>query len=158
MGYNHATFISQSVPTVMDANNSYGVWVTMRNTGTTTWTSDSYRLGSQNPQDNWTWGLNRVYLPAGTSVPPGSDYTFYFTVTAPSYEGYYNFQWQMVQDGREWFGDYTPNVLVHVRERIGCDPYLREECWANGGRWNETYCTCRYINQCSPYRICPQPY
>jgi hypothetical protein len=158
-GVNNATFISQSVPSSMVAGNSYSVSVTMRNSGTTTWTSDSYRLGSQNPEDNWTWGLNRVYLPAGTTVPPGSDYTFYFTVTAPSAAGYYNFQWRMVQDGVQWFGDYTPNVLVNVTSgTTGCDPYLRDECLANGGRWNSTYCTCRYINQCSPYRICPQPY
>ena len=157
-GVNNAAFVAQSVPTTMTAGNSYSVWVTMRNTGTTTWTSDTYRLGSQNPQDNWTWGLNRVYLPAGTTVPPGSDYTFYFTVTAPSTAGYYNFQWRMVQDGVQWFGDYTPNVLVNVTAGSGCDPYLRDECLANGGRWNSTYCTCRYYNECSPYRICPQPY
>jgi hypothetical protein len=126
----------------MDAGYNYGVWVTMRNTGTTTWTSDSYRLGSQNPQDNWTWGLNRVYLPAGTTVPPGHDYTFYFTVTAPSYPGYYNFQWRMVQDGVEWFGDYTPNVVVEVYSLNTCDPWQEQDCWNRGGSWDSNSCYC----------------
>jgi len=50
----------------------------MKNTGTTSWTAaDSYRLGSQNPQDNWNWGINRVYLPAGETIAPGQSKTFH---------------------------------------------------------------------------------
>ena len=129
----------------MNAGQSYSVSVTMYNSGTTTWTSDTYRLGSQNPQDNYTWGTNRVYLPAGTTVPPGYSYTFYFTVTAPAAVGYYNFQWRMVQDGVEWFGDYTPNVLVNVVSgSTSCDPWARQECIDNGGVWRSYNCTCRY--------------
>ncbi len=158
-GTPNATFISQSVPTSMTAGQSYSVSVTMRNSGTTTWTSDVYRLRSQNPPDNTTWGLNRVYLPTGTTVPPGYDYTFYFTVTAPSTAGSYNFQWRMVQEGVTEFGDYTPNVLVSVvtAPPTGCDPAERDDCLANGGRWNSTYCTCRYINPCGPYPCPVQP-
>jgi thermolysin len=149
----NATFVSQSVPTSMTAGQSYSVSVTMRNSGTKTWTSDVYRLGSQNPQDNTVWGFNRVYLPTGTTVPPGYDYTFYFTVTAPATTGSYNFQWRMVQEGVGWFGDLTPNVLVNVATS-GCNPYERDDCLANGGRWNSTSCTCRYVPSCGPYP-CP---
>jgi thermolysin len=140
----NATFVSQSVPTSMTAGRSYSVSVTMRNSGSTTWTSDVYRLGSQNPQDNTVWGFNRVYLPTGTTVPQGSDYTFYFTVTAPSTAGSYNFQWRMVQEGVGPFGDFAPNVLVNVTAppTTGCDPYQRDACRADGGRWNSTYCFC----------------
>src|SRR6266516_2436558 len=110
---NGATFISQSVPTSMVAGQSYNVSVTMKNTGTNTWTSANlYRLGSQNPQDNGTWGTSRVALPA--SVAPGSQVTFNFTVTAPAAPNTYNFQWCMVQDGVMWFGDFTTNVQVTV--------------------------------------------
>jgi hypothetical protein len=53
---NAALFITQSVPTSMTAGQTYPVSVTMRNTGTMTWTAAHlYRLGSQNPQDNTTW-------------------------------------------------------------------------------------------------------
>jgi thermolysin len=152
-GVPDATFISQSVPTSMTTGQSYNVSVTMRNSGTTTWTSDVYRLSSQNPQDNSVWGFYRVYLPAGTTVPPGSDYTFYFTVTAPSMAGSYNFQWRMVQEGVAEFGNYTPNVLINVTVG-GCNPYERDACLADGGRWNSTYCTCRYVSECGPYP-CP---
>ncbi|PYS25600.1 MAG: hypothetical protein DMF72_01275 [Acidobacteria bacterium] len=86
---------------------------TFHNAGGTTWTAASqYHLGSQNAQDNSTWDLNRVNLPS--TIAPGQDATFNFTVTAPSTAGTYNFQWRMVQDGLEWFGEYAPNVNVNV--------------------------------------------
>ncbi len=113
--YNGATFVSQTVPTAMNAGHKYSVTVTMRNSGTRTWTAaDMHRLGTQNPQDNNTWGLTRMNVPA--SVSPGSSVTFNYTVTAPSTSGTYNFQWRMVQDGVAWFGDSTPNVAVTVAQ------------------------------------------
>jgi RHS repeat-associated protein len=81
---------------------------------TARWTAGSlYRLGSQNPQDNTTWGLLRVELP--NSVAPGASVTFSFNVTAPATVGTYNFQWRMVQDNVEWFGAYTTNAAVSVQ-------------------------------------------
>ncbi len=110
-GVNNATFISQTAPASMVPGQVYPVSVTMQNTGTTTWTASSlYRLGSQNAQDNNTWGVSRVELP--NDVAPGASATFNFAVTAPSAVGIYNFQWRMVQDMVEWFGDYTTNVPV----------------------------------------------
>jgi hypothetical protein len=47
-------------------------------------------------------------------VAPGSQATFAFTVTAPTRPGNYAFQWHMVQDMVEWFGDSTTNVPVAV--------------------------------------------
>lgn len=40
------------------------------------------------------------------------------TVTAPSTPGTYAFQWEMVQDGVEHFGDFTPLVSVQVGASI----------------------------------------
>jgi YD repeat-containing protein len=117
---NNAAFVSESVPSSMSAGSTYSASVKMRNTGTTTWTAAHlYRLGSLNPMDNGTWGMARVYLPA--DVPPGTEVTFSFTVVAPpgdtcggkGHTGtHYNFQWQMVQDGVEWFGNSSTNVDV----------------------------------------------
>lgn len=110
---NSAAFVSQSVPERMLAGNSYTASVTFRNTGSQTWTSaGNYRLGSQNPQDNLTWGGARASLAA--PVPPGEEGTFTFTVTAPPTAGIYNFQWRMVQDGVEWFGEFGANQPIEV--------------------------------------------
>lgn len=114
---NAALFIVQSAPATMTAGQSYPVSVTVRNTGTTTWTREHlYRLGSQSPQDNSLWGQPRVYLP--TAVAPGADVTFSFVVVAP-YNGNEQpppaqFRWRMVEDGVEWFGDYTTDQTITI--------------------------------------------
>jgi RHS repeat-associated protein len=111
--YNDALFSSQSVPTTMTAGAVYTVTVNMVNNGTTTWTSaQSYKLGSRNPYDNVIWSGSRVAM-AG-NVYPGQTAVFTFNVAAPSTAGSYNFQWAMVQDGVEWFGPASDNVVVNV--------------------------------------------
>lgn len=110
---NSAAFVSESHAATMTTGQVSTVSVTMRNTGTTTWTAGtSYRLGSQNPQDNTTWGVGRADL--GTSVAPGQQYTFTFNVTAPATAGTYNFQWRMLREGVEWFGAASNNATVSV--------------------------------------------
>jgi parallel beta-helix repeat protein len=114
-GANGAQFISQSTPTTMVTGSVRSVSITLKNSGTTTWTAAAgHRLGSQNPQDNTTWGTGRVDLAAGESIVPGQQKTFTFNITAPATPGNYNFQWRMLQEGVEWFGDFTPTVLIQV--------------------------------------------
>jgi hypothetical protein len=112
-----AQCVSQSVPSTMAPGQSTGVSITLRNTGTVTWSPvgpqcGAYRLGSINPYNNTTWGFSRVELPG--PVPPGGEVTLPFTVTAPSTPGTYNFQWRMVHECVEWFGGACPNVAVNV--------------------------------------------
>lgn len=117
---NNAQFISwnMGVPPTMTTGGSYPVSITMKNTGTADWLIFSnYKLGSQSPQDNVTWGLSRVQLFAlepVTAAAPGSNYTFSFTVTAPLQPGTYNFRWRMVQEDIAWFGDFTPLAVITV--------------------------------------------
>src|SRR5260370_16624216 len=88
----------------------------MQNNGATTWTwsgANSFRLGSQNPQDNTGWGTARVDLQG--DVAPGAAATFDFDITAPPTPGTYNFQWRMVQEMVNWFGDSTPNIPADVQ-------------------------------------------
>jgi hypothetical protein len=112
-GPNASAFVSQSAPSSMTTGQTYSVSVTMRNLGTATWQPGAgYRLGSQNPADNQTWGLSRVNLPG--PVSPAAEVTFTFNVRAPSTGGDYNFQWQMVQEGAGFFGPLSPNITVSV--------------------------------------------
>lgn len=108
-----SVFVSQSLPTTMVAGQRYPVTVKVRNTGADPWTSElAFRLGSQSPRDNETWGKNRVELAA--PVPPGGEAAFTFEVTAPPSPGRYPFQWRMVRDMVMWFGAGTPMVEVEV--------------------------------------------
>ena len=112
-----AAFVEQTVPAEMVTDQNYTVSLRMRNTGTTKWTAaEQYRVGSVNPVDNDVWGFRRVGLPA--DVAPGAEVTFSFALKAPRTPGQYNFQWRMVQDGVEWFGEETPNVLITVGGQV----------------------------------------
>lgn len=104
-------------PSAMAAGQNYNVSVRMRNSGTSTWLpSENFRLGAENPQNNYNWGFNRVLLSA--SVAPGAEYTFSFGITAPATSGTYNFQWRMLKEGFEWFGTPSTNVAVTVSSPV----------------------------------------
>ena len=107
-GINEASLVNQNPPPQLMPGECTPVSVAFQNMGTNAWTK------AQNPQDNTTWGLNRVDLAPGEVVPPGGVKTFGFTACAPPIQGDYDFQWRMVQDGVEWFGQFSPNVVVTV--------------------------------------------
>jgi len=114
---NDAEFVSQEVPTTVNAGQDYEVTVTMKNTGTSTWSASSlYHLGSQNPHDNMNWGLNRVVLGETDEVAPGQEWPFTFTITAPITVGTCQFQWRMMEEYVEWFGETSTSVAVNVVE------------------------------------------
>ena len=97
----------------MAAGATQTVSIKFKNTGDVSWVRASgFKLGSQNPNDNTTWGLQRVELPS--TIAPGQTVTLTFSIKAPSSPGTYNFQWRMVQDGSAWFGATTPNVAIRV--------------------------------------------
>jgi RHS repeat-associated protein len=110
---NRATVSSQSVPATMVPGQTYAVSVTMVNSGTTTWAqSGFYRLAPVGAGSG-AWSIGRVELPVA-SVSPGQSVVFNFNVVAPAGVGTYNFQWQMVQEFVEFFGDATPLLSINV--------------------------------------------
>lgn len=119
---NGATYVSQSVNTSnMEAGSTRSVSVTFENSGDKPWNSDAtpHKLGSQNTQDNTTWGFSRVALGGGETIVPNASKTFTFTITAPSSPGTYDFQWKMVEEGiPDWFGDASDNVQITVDDTI----------------------------------------
>lgn len=62
-----------------------------------------FRIGSQNPQDNQTWGTNRWELPG--VIAPNSGLNVTLDLRAPAQPGNYQLALRMVQDGVTWFGD-----------------------------------------------------
>ena len=111
---NQATFVSHSaIPYVIEKGEISSVSVTMKKTGTTTWNqSGSYKLGSFG--DNSDLGLTRVELDPADQIKPDEEKTFTFNISGPTTPGTFDFQWRMVQDNVEWFGDITPKQQVVV--------------------------------------------
>ena len=119
---NNAEFVSQSIPSSATAGDSVVGTVTMRNTGSATWSlSDGYYLGSEGPQDNFVWGTNRTFMAEDASVAPGEEYSFEINVVAPAEAGTYTMQWRMLQDAVEWFGATSDTVSVSVE--VGAHPW-----------------------------------
>ncbi|MEN9864729.1 MAG: hypothetical protein RL748_319, partial [Pseudomonadota bacterium] len=112
----NAQFISQTVPTTMLKGQTYNASITFKNTGNTIWSQAQYAIGTNNPENNWNFGLPRKYLNSSPLeiVLPGQTKTFNFTVTAPLTAGSYNFQWRMLQEGIGWFGPSSQNVVITV--------------------------------------------
>lgn len=112
---NDALFVDQSVPLIMASGEQVSVTITLQNIGSATWSEAAgHRLGAQNPQDNSTWGVARVQLGANETVAPGGFKSFAFQITAPATADVLNFQWRMLQEGQEWFGDFTEYLPITV--------------------------------------------
>tara|TARA_B100000809_G_scaffold49858_1_gene44828 strand:+ start:4533 stop:7361 length:2829 start_codon:yes stop_codon:yes gene_type:complete len=103
---NGATFVSQQIPTLIPGE-TVSVSITMKNTGTSTWTKANHYLGSQSPEGNQHWGINRVELEEGERILPEDEKTFTFDITAPSQDGRFIFQWKMIEEGVELFGEVS---------------------------------------------------
>lgn len=113
---NDAEVLRVNIPADMESGALYMATVALKNTGTTVWTrAAGFRLGSQNPTDNTTWGYGRIALDPAEVIEPGEEKVFEWAVRAPSPPGNYHFQWKMVQDGGiGWFGDATPDRTISV--------------------------------------------
>jgi hypothetical protein len=111
--YNNAVYISQSIPGNMSVGKSYGVSVTMKNTGQSVWRQGNYtlRLSSVSESVARTWSVSSVDV--NSTVGAGEVVIFNFSLTAPMTDGNYNMQWQMAE-GNSFFGEYTMNIPIVV--------------------------------------------
>ena len=118
---NDARFVDQHVPEHMHAGETREATITLKNTGSSTWTKEEhFKLTTQNPQDNKIWvGETRVDLEPSDAVRPGETKTFRFKITAPREPGRYDFQWKMIHESHHphRFGELTPNVTIEVGRR-----------------------------------------
>ena len=117
-GTDNAVVVSSTMPASVLRNRASGVSITIQNTGTTTWTqAGGYALSSVNPDDNMTWGLNRVELSPSDSIAPGQSKTFTFNITAPNSATYLSgplhCDWQMICGGTRFGASSSSTVNVY---------------------------------------------
>jgi len=107
----NAVLVSQSVPGQMFSGHTYRLFVRFRNTGTTIWTPEYYRLALVKDENSEEWDFKPIK--PRSNVERGSDVTFGFQVKAPSAPGEYKFKLQMEAHGN-YFGDDAGPSVVHV--------------------------------------------
>ena len=110
--YDNASYLSQSTPGVMIPGQTYGVSVTMKNTGRSVWSKGNYslKLTSSSESALLTWSISSVDV--NSTVSPGNEVVFNFNLIAPV-DGSYNIQWQMA-NGNAFFGEPSMNIPVRV--------------------------------------------
>lgn len=108
-----AQFIAQNIPTNVPAGQSFSATIKWDNAGSQTWNGTGFRMVSQNPLNNTTWGGDSVNL-AGFNIPYGQRLDLTFTAQAPQTPGTYNFQWQLFQEGTGLFGQPSVNFQITV--------------------------------------------
>lgn len=112
-GYD-SQFVSQNVPSTLQPNQVFVATIRWLNTGSTVWNGGAgFAVLSQNPANNAEWGGNTVPW-VGSPVPPGEQMELVFQAFAPSRSGFYNFQWQLFQQGVGFFGQMSANVSITV--------------------------------------------
>jgi len=118
---NDARCVEIISPAAVAPNERFSAEVTMLNSGSRPWVTDAtpHRLGSRDveeghpPTETSRWSVTRVGLPG--PVEPGEAATFRIEAVAgpTSTPGsYLPFDWQMVEEGSEWFGEGCRRRIV----------------------------------------------
>jgi hypothetical protein len=98
-----SVIVSTTLPTQLACSDTLMANVTVRNTGTATWSDAAgYKLGAVGDSDPFYNGT-RVSLGSDT-VAPGATYVFTLQLVAPVTPGTVTTDWQMVREGVHWFG------------------------------------------------------
>ncbi|MBN1491185.1 MAG: N-acetylmuramoyl-L-alanine amidase, partial [Phycisphaerae bacterium] len=109
-------YVSDTIPSLMDAGQTYSVSITLRNRGVLWDNPHGFKLGAVDDSDPFT-SFNRVDVTG--EARPGNTYTFTFDMTAPGAPGTYTTDWQMVREGVAWFGPIHSEQI----EVEGTGPY-----------------------------------
>ncbi|NLN75591.1 MAG: hypothetical protein GX139_04725 [Armatimonadetes bacterium] len=106
--------VSDTIPTLMNAGQTYNVSVTLRNRGVCWMNTYGFKLGAVDGSNPISAATRQTI--SGT-VRPGNTYTFNFTMTAPVAGGTYTTKWRMIREGYEWFGPtLTKNITVTTQD------------------------------------------
>lgn len=113
MSKNYKVILAQ-FPSRVEPNANFEGRVVLLNTGDETWVprdpngqnngENGFRLGSDNPEENLTWGPNKRF-DLSAPVPQGGIATFDLNLTAPATVGYREIDWRMLQEQVTWFAN-----------------------------------------------------
>lgn len=112
-----AALVSFSAPASVQAGSNFTATLTVRNTGTSTWTTsmpNPYRVGASNPRENNpnTFGTGRWDLPS--PVSPGQTVTIQMSCRAPGVAGNYSLAVELLKENAFWFNSGVWSVPIQV--------------------------------------------
>lgn len=144
-----ATFVSATHERAVPATPGTRVeqLITMRNTGTTTWTPDAYVFAHA----SGAFGeVSEVPLPEGSSIAPGGTVAFRVTVTAPSEAGEHRGEWRVKRRDASHFGQAGQLTITIAREGGSCHSATLGRVVEEGTCVQVSYAGCG-MSQCAWY-------
>src|SRR5262249_13085408 len=130
-GYD-AQFVSQQVPSTLTPGQVFSATVRWMNTGSQSWDPGAgFKVASQNPPNNITWGGDSV-VPAQGITTSGNTLELTFQATAPHSNGVYEFQWQPWHQGSGFFGQRSSDVSIVVSD--GSSPVINTPSSMDGAQ------------------------
>lgn len=108
----NGSLYNDTFPLNMTPGYAFTVTIKANNLGNTPWSSDNIvklAVLDNATNDAALFGnLNYSIVPNATIVPPGGEYTWQFTITAPKQVGNYTLMYQMMNDSSSGFG----NIII----------------------------------------------
>ncbi|HSE37078.1 MAG TPA: putative Ig domain-containing protein, partial [Blastocatellia bacterium] len=104
-------FVTQSIVQTVQTGQQFGVLLKWLNNGSEIW-DPSIKPVAQNPANNTTWSATIAPVPGFTLKGLSRDIRL--TAVAPRVAGTYDFQWQLYQEGRGFFGQPSRNLRIIV--------------------------------------------
>ena len=103
---NNASCGTVSTPSSVTPGQVFSASIAVANSGTKAWSSPEYWLSAVTSSGSW---IDRWVAGGGLDLPfspvnSGQSTTFNMSATAPTTAGTYDFSWQMIQEGAEFFG------------------------------------------------------
>ena len=104
-------FIMQTIVPPVRAGQQFSVLMKWLNSGSEFWDA-SVKPAAQNPANNTTWRAS--VAPSAGFTLKGLPREIRLTAIAPRTAGTYDFQWQLFQEGRGFFGQPSANLKITV--------------------------------------------
>lgn len=132
---NDAQWLSTEVPCCLMPGEAFEARIRYKNTGRNQWSVHSaYGVGSVNPIGHTLWKSETSQRRVSTSVNAGENYTFTLQCVAPLNPGHYNFQFQMLADNGQVFGERSANRIISVAANQLVDGSF-EEVQSDSSAW-----------------------
>jgi hypothetical protein len=111
--YYNSSFLNDTIPSSMSPGQTYTVTIIAHNTGDTLWSNNSTFISQiVNSSLDSTIFCEQSTMAPGTNIYKNDNYTWTFTMTAPTWNGNYTIAFQMSNNGT-WFGDIlVKNITV----------------------------------------------
>src|SRR5271157_974777 len=108
----NSSFLNDTIPLNMKPGQKYNVSIISKNTGDVSWSTDkNIMIAPLTTNDAELFG-NSSPIEQGHVTKKGNNYTWKFTIIAPSLNGNYTLKYQM-KNNSSWFGDIlVKNVTV----------------------------------------------